>query len=127
MTNLTTTAQFAEVVLNCQGDSNEAVFMIACGPNPLQFEAHILAYHKNRLLQRAILTAPIIAAGDDPDTYPVPELQIDRSLVSELSNLDERIPFVFSLGGDVQSGVITGIANNQAVELPHRRPFKNKC
>lgn len=118
-TNLTSTAQFAEVVLNRQGDSNEAVFMMACGPNPLQFEAHILAYHKNRLLQRAILTAPIIALGDDPDTYPAPELQIDRSLVSELSNLDERIPFVFSLGGDVQSGVITGIANNQAIELPH--------
>ncbi|HOZ52859.1 MAG TPA: hypothetical protein PLU17_13430, partial [Chitinophagaceae bacterium] len=118
--NLSKTIQSSNITLSRIGDSDEAEFNIVTSDHAMMFEAEIYAYHKNRLIQKAILTAHILEANANPDKFPSPQLSIDLKLVSDLENLNQHQPFYTSIGGQLSNKIdepIPGISNQSPLDL----------
>lgn len=110
--------QFGEISLPRSGNSTRAFFTFSTNTENT-FDAEVYAFHKNRLIQQAILTAAVKEVTDNTPTEKI-KLHVEFCVRKDLTNLNERTEFGTSLlyETDTENGSsIRGITNNKPIDL----------
>lgn len=112
-------AQMAKISLPRLGDSTQVIFNFRTNSSK-NFQAELYAYHKNRLLQKAILTSKTWKRGtpEGKKTSPL-QITIVYNAVKELSNLGKREPFGASFFYEPRNspGKFQGVIDKKAIDL----------
>jgi hypothetical protein len=102
--------QTATILLPRVGDSSECKFYFHTHEGITQVEARIIILHRNRVLQTALLRAPVIAEPSDaPDNSKV-ELLIEATIRPGMQDLDYRRRFDAALVLNHDAKRVPGIA-----------------
>jgi hypothetical protein len=112
-----TDPQFAEISLPRKGNSDIAMFAFTPAKNSASFQANIYAYHRNRLIQQIVFTAPV-AGGQSKDTAH--SIKVVFCTRKSLGAIGERTNFSSTLqleaAGDTNER-LQGVTNNKPVDL----------
>lgn len=120
-TNVNNNTQDGEILLPRIGDSKEVCFLFKTSGKTGEFKAEITAFHKNRLIQKALLTG-YIAVDGQPNTGQLPGLAMDivETYRQDLQDLANRSDFSTSLelSENVHGSIsFRGISMNNPIEL----------
>jgi hypothetical protein len=107
---------FQQLTLPRYGASTAVNFKIKSGREN-EFEGEVYAYHKNRLIQKAVITCPIEKKAVDSVTGII--VKVVFSAVQDLANLGLREQFTASFYYEPKNspGQIQGIVNNKPIDL----------
>ncbi|MBT8185974.1 MAG: hypothetical protein KJN76_14110 [Eudoraea sp.] len=102
-TNLTEDIQQDTITLPSQGTSTKASFVLDTFNSEVELIAELSIYHKNRLLQSAVVSAYIVADKEKTKTLPNIRMETLASPRVLLDNLANRTSFASSLKYDAKS------------------------
>lgn len=88
--------QQGKIMLPRQGDSDLASFSISTGSKQKFFEGTVYAFHKDRLLQKAVLRSDIRNKGDKATRKKI-DFTTEAVLRQDLATLDDRPAFGMSV------------------------------
>lgn len=112
--------QEGELVLERSGNTNVWPFSFKTGKKEGEFKGEILAYHKNRLIQKVVITAYCVAREADQKAFPPAQLDVVFSFMTDLNHLEGRSEFGSSILVDSskpKEEAIQGIASGKSLDL----------
>lgn len=87
--NLSDETRTSDLILKRKGNTRDAVFIIQTPQQSMKFEAEILVFHKQRLIQKARLISFVISDETEKTKRPPTSMDV-VSLVNDLQQLSER-------------------------------------
>lgn len=117
--NLLPEGQSATIVLPKGGDSTEAHFWLFAPDESTQLDARIIVAHRNRILQTALLRAPIVSGDDRGEGTIQPEPEVVTR--AALDDLAWRRPFDAAL---VANHSATGTSGVTAISDGEAKAFR---
>lgn len=107
-----------DMVLPRVGESTVVNFSFNSGAQK-EFTGEIYAYHKNRLIQKAIVHAAVQQADKDVLSFPAFSIRVVFSAVKAMANISSRKEFGASFFYEPRNspGEILGFGNNKPIDL----------